>query len=76
MSVRKSLTKCHIIIRIFLKKPDGSDLEYDKLHVISSVDGVFEYEVWDEASGRLVSVYEETFAEGLDKITLGKKEAL
>jgi len=69
-------TPKNVEIRIFLKKPDGSDLEYDKLHVISSVDGVFEYEVWDEASGRLVSVYEETFAEGLDKITLGKKEAL
>jgi len=61
---------------IFLKKPDGSEIECDKLHVITSVGGVLEYDILDQTTERLVTVHKERFAEGIERLSLGKQKVL
>lgn len=69
-------TPKNIEVMIFLKKADGSEIEGNKLHVITSIGGVLEYDIQDQSTDRLVTVHTETFAEGLERLSLGGQKAL
>ncbi len=62
----------NIDIRIFMKNRDGSELPRGVLHCISSIDGILEYDISDPQTGRLRTIFKETYAEALER--LGRKE--
>jgi hypothetical protein len=53
----------NIQIRIFLKKPDGSKPNLDKLTVIAMVSGMLEYDIRSSETGRLTTICRETYEE-------------
>ena len=58
----------NIEIRIFLKKPDGSKPDLDKLTVISMISDILEYDIRSSETGRLTKIYEENFEEAAAKL--------
>ncbi len=58
----------NIEIRIFLQKPNGSEPEPDRLTVVSMTRGILEYDVRSSETGRLTTIYEETFEEVAAKL--------
>jgi hypothetical protein len=58
----------NIEIRIFLKKPDGSELGPEKLHVISMIEGVLRYKIESSEDARLKTVHKETYNEAASKL--------
>ena len=58
----------NIELRIFLKKPDGSECDPDALCIIKVVEGKIEYEI--DHDRRLITIYEESFEEAAEKVGL------
>ena len=58
----------NIEIAIFLKKPDGSKPDPDKLTVISMTNGVLRYKVDHPETECLITIYEENFDEAAAKL--------
>ena len=58
----------NIRIWIFLKNPDGSNIEPEKLCVICATQGILEYENKNPETCRLTTIYKETYEEALQKI--------
>ncbi len=57
-----------IELRIFLKKPDGSECDPDALCIIKVVEGKIKYVI--DRDFRLITVYEESFEEAAEKVGL------
>jgi hypothetical protein len=57
----------NVEIRIFLRKPDGSQIENDKLHVVSIINGKLEYDIRSAVSGWLETILKETYEEAVEK---------
>lgn len=57
------LTQKNMEIRIFLKKPDGSELEPEKLHVISMMEGTLNYKIGRLGTEYLKKIHTETYEE-------------
>lgn len=62
----------NIDIRIFMKNRDGSQTERGLIRCISSIDGILEYDISDPQTGRLRTIFKETYAEALQR--LGRQE--
>ncbi|MES2121627.1 MAG: hypothetical protein V4492_02475 [Chlamydiota bacterium] len=58
----------NIQIAIFLRNPDGSSPDIDKLSVISMTNGMLTYRTHHSSNGRLSTVFEETFEEAQAKL--------
>ncbi len=58
----------NIEIRIFLTKPNGSKHDLDNLTVISMIRGILEYDIRSSETGRLTTIYRETFQEAAAKL--------
>ncbi len=58
----------NIGIRIFLQKPNGSEPEAETLTVAAMVDGILDYDVRLAETGRLTTIYRETFQEAAAKL--------
>ena len=67
VSTQAQATK-NIQIRIFLRNPDGSNPISGRLSVISSVDGILEYDIRDPKTDRLKTILEETYEEAHQKL--------
>ncbi len=63
-----------IEIRIFLTNPDRSDVACGELSILSSLNGKFEYDIRDSQTMRLVTAYQETYAEALNRIEVHSAE--
>lgn len=63
------LTPKNIEIRIFLQKPNGSELEPEKLHVISMIDGFLNYKIGRLGTERLKRIHRETYEEATAKLS-------
>ena len=63
-----------IELRIFLTKPDRSQVPLGQLCLISSTQGVFHYKIHDPTTAHLVTAYEETYQEALDKLAVNSTE--
>jgi hypothetical protein len=64
----------NIEIEIYIRKPNGKEVESDELCIISASNGVLKYKIY---SGKynLKTVYEETFEEALQKLNRAKQSA-
>ncbi len=64
----------NIKIEIFIRNPNGKEVESDKLCIITASEGVLKYLIY---SGKynLKTVYEETFEEALQKLNRAKQSA-
>ncbi len=60
----------NIEINIFLKKPNGSELEAEKLHVISIQNGILDYMIEIPEKHHLKTVLLETYEEASAKLTI------
>ncbi len=58
----------NIGIRIFLQKPNGSEPEPETLTVAAMVNGILDYDVRIAETGRLTTIYRETFEEAAEKL--------
>ncbi len=58
----------NIEIRIFLRKPNVSDVAPGELSVISMLEGTLDYDIRDQVTDRLKTVCEETYEEALTKL--------
>ena len=58
----------NIEIRIFLIKPNGSEPEPETLTVAAMVNGILDYDVRIAETGRLTTIYRETFQEAAAKL--------
>jgi hypothetical protein len=58
----------NIDIRIFIHNPNGSDVTAGNLRVITSIDGILEYDIRDPKTNRLTTIYKETYEEALSKM--------
>jgi hypothetical protein len=58
----------NIEIRIFLSKPNGAKQDPDKLTVAAMVDGILDYDIRIPETGRLTTIYRETFQEAAAKL--------
>jgi hypothetical protein len=56
-------------LEIFLKKPDGSELGPETLHVISMTKGILEYAIESSETGHLKTVFVETYEEAAAKLS-------
>ena len=62
----------NVIVEIYIKNPDGTNLESSKLCVIAANEGILEYEIRDPKTDRLTRIYTETYEEALQKVSQGK----
>lgn len=58
----------NIRIRIFFRKPNGSKVDLDNLSVATLVDGILDYDITSSETGRLKTIYEETFEDAAFKL--------
>jgi len=58
----------NIQIRIFLQNPDGSEFSQGMVCVVSAIDGILDYTIRDPETGRLRTIYTETFEDALRKV--------
>jgi hypothetical protein len=58
----------NVEIRIFINNPDNSWVDPGKLCIVSTIDGCCEYEIRDSKTGRLETIFKETFAEAKEKL--------
>lgn len=58
----------NIEIRIFLQKPNGSDVDPEELSVIAMLEGNLDYEIDSPETKLFKRVYEETYEEALTKL--------
>lgn len=63
-----------IQIHIFLRNSDRSAITFGELNIISSLKGIFEYDIRDPQTTRLTTVYKETYAEALNQIACHSTE--
>ena len=55
----------NIEIRIFLRNPNGSNPALGKLSVLSAIEDILEFDTHDPKTGRLTTLYTETFEEAV-----------
>ncbi len=58
----------NIQVKIFLKKPDGSECSVEKLCVITMIDGALKYKIDQPETYKLLTVYNETYDEAVSKL--------
>ena len=60
----------NIEIRIFLKNPEPPNFEENSLHVLSVIDGIFNYytKIPEKKFGRFKKIYKETYTEALQEL--------
>lgn len=58
----------NIIVEIYLKNPDGTNLGLEDFCIISAHQGILEYEISNPKTNRLEKVYKETYEEALQKM--------
>ena len=58
----------NVEVAIFIKNPDRSSIEPEKLCLISVIKGILEYDVHDAKTSHLKTIYEETFVEAQKKM--------
>jgi len=64
----------NIEIRIFLRSADRSDVPPGKLSVVTALEGVLEYDIEHPVTTRLVTAYQETYQEAVDKLAANSTE--
>ena len=64
----------NIEIRIFLRNPDRSEIAPGNLCIVSALGGTLEYDIHDPTTAHLVTAYEETYQEALDKLAVNSTE--
>lgn len=62
------LTTKKMQIVIFLHKPDGSEIEPEKLHVIAINEGILDYMIGKLGTERLKKIYKETYEEAMARL--------
>lgn len=60
----------NIQIYIYLKNPDGKSVALGNFCVISSIEGLLEFDVRDRSTNRLKTIYKETFEEAVEQTKL------
>jgi hypothetical protein len=65
---RHPMRPWNVEIEIFLRSPDGSDSPRDSLRVMDVSDGVLTYQIQSSTGHGLITVYEETYQEALDRL--------
>jgi len=58
----------NVEIRIFINNPDNSSIEAGKLCIVSAIDDYCAYKIRNTKTGRLETIYKETFQEAKAKI--------
>ncbi len=58
----------NIEIEIYLQKPNGTEPDPGKLTIASMIRGVLKYDIVNEETGRLTTIYRETFQEAAAKL--------
>lgn len=58
----------NVQIEIYIKNPDYSSVEPEKICILSAAEGNVEYEVRDSTTLRLKTIHEETFSEAQKKV--------
>lgn len=56
-------------IRIFIRNPDRSNVSKNELSVISAIDGILDYEIYDKEEKWLRTVYKESYEQALERPT-------
>jgi len=63
----------NIQVEIFLKRPDKSEIGFEKLHVITMKDGEVRYKIRSAETKRLTTTYKETYEEAMAKFSNASK---
>ena len=71
---RYPFTPKNVEIRIFIKNHDRSQVPIGQLCILSSIEGTIEYDIHDPTTTHLVTAYEETYQEALDKLAVNSTE--
>jgi hypothetical protein len=64
----------NVEIRIVLKSPNASEFSYEKLCIVTMIDGRLNYEARNPQTDRLLTIHKETYDEAISKLSSATTE--